>query len=158
MTHSSYVSMLVSPASVKQCGDLLVKKIEEEFPQVDYIAGIGISGTFLLSYVCANTGKFPFICRKESENSHADYTEEFSLCSTESPSAIILDDFVCGGSTARTVCERLSRHSITIKGILLYRDWGQVSKRDFGRGSISIFPLFSNHEEFGIFRDKYCTE
>jgi adenine/guanine phosphoribosyltransferase-like PRPP-binding protein len=144
MSHASYISELFNPEQLSEQVDKISEIIKEKFPDINYIAGSGISGALILGAVSKATGKRIFCIRKENDDSHSyktdsiyrdpDYVEkkekfcefeDIPEIDNELVTAVIIDDLISSGNTIRRINQKLYWNDILTVGIILYHESGK---------------------------------
>jgi adenine/guanine phosphoribosyltransferase-like PRPP-binding protein len=99
----------------------IIKKIEAKLAQhqFDAIAFRGLSGALVAPIVALHMDK-TLLCIRKEESSHSDSNVEGDIAAR---SYIILDDFVCSGSTVKAIQEAVTKVAPQAKclGIYQYR-------------------------------------
>jgi len=113
--------------------DFLCKKLTDgSFGKIDFITGIGMSGTLLLLSVSRQI-KIPFVAlRKEGESSHSK-SDVFSFDPLVRNKYVIIDDFIETGNTINGILEKM--RYMQCMGILLYQ-----SSESLHQKAVELFP------------------
>lgn len=162
-SHANYLRKPLQPKELKVLVNRIVRLIEEKFPDVDYIAGMGMSGLAILSAVSYVSGKKMFILRKHTDDdnhstigmsmSNHRYNEYYPS-EGKNCTAIVIDDLISSGDTMVKIYHRLSSLNILMEGIILYcqeKDDGDefvVDNLGIPVHSVSYFNEIFDSEEY----------
>lgn len=125
-----YLRRAFDPHSLKRIADYTFKtacRVDAEI-----IVARGLSGTIIAAAVAAAHG-MPFgIVRKPTESGHSsagiEVTEDLNGYAPAYHNYLIVDDFICTGTTMRAIEEEIQnyRHKISgnCRGIVLYNSYG----------------------------------
>ncbi len=118
------------------------------FGRVDFITGVGLSGTMPLMGLREFTGLPVLALRKEGTNSHG--------CITYRPKIgeryLIVDDFVSGGTTVNRIVRRDEVKLCRCAGVMLYQaSWGYNTPREHDAcpEGLPVVPLCDEIESVG---------
>ncbi len=142
MSHAKYLEHALNQNELSIYVDKISDIINKQFPDIDYIAGSGISGIVLLSAVAYKTGKRIFIVRRSEDdiNNHScegklssgknvgQRFSEFENILKENKTAIIIDDLIATGDTVHWIDKNLSENGVELIGIILYHETGPDTK------------------------------
>jgi adenine/guanine phosphoribosyltransferase-like PRPP-binding protein len=151
-THAGYLRPTLNSHSLRNIVDCVSDCIEKRFPEIDYIAGMGISGMAVLPGISYKSGKDMFIVRKEDDINNHSYEYygttiyrdcEFIKKDKENPTAVIIDDLVASGKSLERMIEILKKNKIKVIAVLLYfrTDDDEDSTVDDHKGE-SFFALY----------------
>jgi len=118
---AKWIAPLIEPAQRRKAVELIRRRILD-LPPFEAIAFTGLSGSVLAGAVALEMDKYLYCVRKSNESRHSEYQ-------VEGPSTglryIILDDFICTGSTVDRIIELVNAHTegkAECVGAYLWRD------------------------------------
>jgi len=152
MSHSIYISELFNPDEFENAVNKSCELIQDKFPNVDYIACSGISGITIAGAICYKLGKHIFINRKKTDDSHAminkkQQNEFLEIDTGKINTAVIIDDLISSGDTAKRINNALSDNEILTIGMILYHETA-YNGDPFGNTEAGLdFPIHSTNKD-----------
>lgn len=160
ISHATYLRKPLQAKQLKFLANEISELISEKFPDIDYIAGCGISGISVISAVSCISGKDMFIVRKEEDRYNHSFfgidvsnlrtVEFFPKENDKNLTALIIDDLISTGKTINRIYMSLKNHNILSVGIFLFapsRHYEVPEYHNIDRLEIPIF--YSNRDYAG---------
>jgi len=140
--HSSYLSGLIEPKTLKLIVDTIVGKMTEDLVQglaFDAIAVRGTSGTVVGGALSLATGLPLVIVRKPGDGTHSSYQIE---CDDSFKRYVIIDDLISSGATMQ--------HIVNAINDAPFQNQGRKSLVKVYLYAQDTQPQFSSMEKFGL--------
>lgn len=136
MSHSFHLQKTLNPKELKETAYKVCELIKKYYPETNYIAVSGNSGTIMAGMVSVISEIPIILVRKNGEDCNSTFIVEFETPKIENPKYIIIDDLISSGHTINYITKQIdnpqkSKYShdkdddikFEFLGVILYHDW-----------------------------------